>query len=74
MPPVISRKRKYNVGDLVAMKIANGKPRYTSGIVVRTDEEYVYVKMNYQSIERKFHHKDLYFFLNKVNKTNPPIV
>jgi len=74
MAPIISKKCKYDVGDLVAMKIANEKPRYTSGIVVRCDKDYVYVKMNYRSIERKFHHRDLYFFLNKMNKTNPPVV
>jgi len=74
MPPTVSKKCKYDVGDLVAMKIANEKPRYASGIVVRTDKEYVYVKMNYRSLERKFHHRDLYFFLNKMNKTNPPVV
>ena len=77
MPPVISKKARYETGDLVAMEIVvpDGQPaKYTSGIVVRSDDEFCFVKMNFQSIERKFHHKDLYFFLNKVNKTNPPVV
>ncbi|QDP63457.1 MAG: hypothetical protein GOVbin703_204 [Prokaryotic dsDNA virus sp.] len=74
MPPEISKKARYRVGDLVAMRIANDPPRYTSGIVVRSTQKYAFVKMNFQSIERKFHHKDLFFFLNKVNKTNPPVV
>lgn len=73
MPPKISKKARYETGDLVAMKIVvpDGDPqKFTSGIVVRSDDEHAYVKMNFESIERKFHHKDLYFFLNKMNKTN----
>ena len=69
MPLKVSQKVRYDVGDLVAMRIDNNsKPRYSSGIVVRSDENFVFVKMNFQSIERKFQHKDLYFFLNELNK------
>jgi hypothetical protein len=76
----LSQKDVYEVGDLVALKIAPkvGTGRHINGVVVRlvpnhhrpdtSDEQYAIVKLigdpSINGVERTFSYKDM-FFLNK---------
>jgi len=61
----LDKKERYDVGDLVILNVCSPrKLRTITGIVVRVEEEFAYVRL-ISGYTRKFFHRDLHF-LNKV--------
>ncbi len=62
MTAFLDKKERYDVGDLVVLNVSSPrKLRTITGIVIRVEEKYAYVRL-ISGYVRKFHHKDLHFF------------
>lgn len=65
MTAFLDKKERYDVGDLVILNVAPLRAlRTITGIVVRVDEEFAFVRL-ISGYTRKFFHRDLHF-LNKL--------